>query len=95
MVTDDSVVNKVIICKDSGRPFAIQKMELTFYRKLGFPLSKQHPDVRHEARMKQRPGRILYLRSCDKCEKEMVSIYPAEDTRMVYCEECYRQEVYG
>jgi hypothetical protein len=45
--------------------------------------------------MQQRPWRTLYLRTCDKCRKEIVSIYPSDDTRMVYCEECYRQEVYG
>ena len=95
LVDDDRVVNKVIICKESGRPFAIQKMELAFYRKLGLQLPKQHPDVRHEARMKQRSGRVLHLRTCDKCGKEMVSIYPAEEVKTVYCEECYRQEVYG
>ncbi|MDR2189802.1 MAG: hypothetical protein LBP53_01010 [Candidatus Peribacteria bacterium] len=55
MVNDDSVLKKVIICKESQRPFIIQKLELDFYRKMRLPLPKLHPDVRHEARMKQRP----------------------------------------
>jgi formylmethanofuran dehydrogenase subunit E len=62
---------------------------------MSLPLPKLHPDIRHEKRMKQRPWRTLYLRTCNKCGKEMVSVYSVEDTRKVYCEECYRQEVYG
>jgi hypothetical protein len=95
LVNDDSILKKVIICKESQRPFTIQKLELAFYRKMDLPLPKFHPDIRHEKRMKQRPWRTLYLRTCDKCGKEMVSIYPVEDTRSVYCEACYRQEIYG
>jgi hypothetical protein len=55
LVNDDSIVTKVIRCKESGRPFTIQKLELAFYRKLGLPIPQLHPDIRHEARMKQRP----------------------------------------
>ena len=54
----------------------IQKAELEFYRKHNLPLPRKHPDVRHEERMKLRPGRTLYLRNCDQCEKEMLSVYP-------------------
>jgi hypothetical protein len=59
------------------------------------PIPKLHPDVRHEAKIKQRPWRTLHLRTCDKCQKEIISIYPTEDMRKVSCEECYQQEVYG
>jgi formylmethanofuran dehydrogenase subunit E len=62
---------------------------------MGLPLPKQHPDIRHEERMKMRPWRTFYLRTCDNCHKEIVSIYPADDTRRIYCEECYTKEVYG
>ncbi|MDR0606979.1 MAG: hypothetical protein LBG52_01190 [Candidatus Peribacteria bacterium] len=55
LVNDESILRKIIICAESGRPFIIQKLELDFYRKMGLPLPKLHPDVRHEARMKQRP----------------------------------------
>ena len=94
-VHDEGVLTKIIICEESNRPFFIQKSELAFYRKMGLPLPKQHPDVRHIQRMKQRPGRTLHLRSCDKCQKEMLSVYPVGDAKKVYCEECYQQEVYG
>jgi hypothetical protein len=55
LVNDDTILKKVIICEESQRPFTIQKLELAFYRKMGLPLPKLHPDIRHEKRMKQRP----------------------------------------
>ena len=95
LTNDDRVLSKIILCETSGRPFIIQKLELDFYRKIGVELPKLHPDHRHERRIPLRPVRASFLRTCDKCGKEMVSIYPAEEVKTVYCEECYRQEVYG
>ena len=93
-VTDD-ILSTAIKCEISGRPFVIVKQELAFYRKHRLPLPRRHPNVRHEERVKQRPGRTLFLRMCDKCRKEILSVYPMEDVRRVYCEECYGKEVYG
>jgi DNA-directed RNA polymerase subunit M/transcription elongation factor TFIIS len=81
---------------------------LEFYRKHNLPLPRKHPDIRHEERLKQRPSRELHLRKCDKCGKEMVSVYQKDpllggeglgwgqtQEQKVYCEGCYQQEVYG
>jgi len=73
--SDDGVLKKVFVCEVSWRPFLLQKAELEFYRKHDVPLPRKHPDVRHEERMNQRSPRELYLRGCDKCSKEMVSVY--------------------
>ena len=84
---DDTVLRQVIVCAESGRPFMIQKAELEFYRKHDISLPRKHPDVRHEERAKLRTGRTLHMRNCDKCEKEMLSVYPltmaASDKRQV------------
>ncbi|HNG96855.1 MAG TPA: hypothetical protein PLW93_01130 [Candidatus Absconditabacterales bacterium] len=45
--------------------------------------------------MKLRPGRTLFLRNCDCCGKEMLSVYPQDHEGKVYCEECYQKEVYS
>ncbi len=93
-VTDD-VLKKIFVCEVSGRPFRIIKQELDFYRKHNIPLPRKHPDVRHQERLAQRPPRELHLRHCDKCGKEMVSVYDKDFEWKVYCEECYQKEVYG
>lgn len=56
----------------------LQKAEIDFYRKHHISLPRKHPDIRHEERMKLRPGRTLYLRNCDCCGKEILSVYPVE-----------------
>lgn len=71
----DDILTKAIICELSGKPFRIIKAELAFYRKHDISLPRKHPDIRHEERMKLRPGRILYLRACDSCEKGILSVY--------------------
>jgi hypothetical protein len=47
-----------------------------FYQKHNLPLPRKHPDVRNEERMGRRPGRTLYLRTCDKTGEKMISVYP-------------------
>ncbi len=90
----DEILDKIIICEISGRPFRIIGQELTFYRKHGLPLPHKHHDVRHQMRRDRRPMRNLYLRNCDKCAIEMLSVYSPEVKHRIYCEACYDHEVY-
>ena len=91
----DAILSKAIICETSGRPFRIIKPELAFYRKHKLPLPRKHPDIRHQERIAQRPGRTLYLRQCDKCHEQILSVYPPDYNGKVYCEKDYQQEVFG
>lgn len=102
-VTDD-ICKRIILCEVSKRPFMIQKAELSFYRKHLIPLPHKHPDMRYEERMKIRPGRTLFLRTCDSCKEDVLSTYPIVNSNSVdtplgyallYCEKCHKQEVYG
>jgi hypothetical protein len=65
-VTDD-ILNKVIICEISGKPFRIIKPELEFYRKHNVALPHKNPDQRHKERMVLRNPRKLRKRVCAKC----------------------------
>jgi hypothetical protein len=100
------ICKQIILCELSWRPFMLQKAEIDFYRKHSIYLPRKHPDVRHEERMKLRPGRTLFLRNCDCCGKEMLSVYPVGthgnasvhsnvSEQQVYCESCYQKEIYG
>ncbi len=90
----DTILDQVILCEITGRPFRIVWLELEFYRKHGLPIPRKHPDVRHQERMKIRQGRQLHLRHCDKCNIEMLSVYPEDYKWKVYCETCYNKEIY-
>ncbi len=86
------ILKSAIVCKVSWRPFRIINLELDFYKKLNLPLPDKHPDIRHKERLKLRPKRELYLRRCDKCWKEMLSVYSEDVEFKVYCQECYDKE---
>lgn len=104
----DDILEKAVVCAVSWRPFRIVWPELSFYRRHWLPLPRCHPDVRHAERIAQRPKRDLFLRKCDKCGKEMVSVYPVATNppprwigtssqsqggqQKVYCEACYTKE---
>ncbi len=90
----DDILKKAVICEVSWKPFRIIKPELDFYRKHNLPLPRKHPDVRHLERLSQRAPRNLYLRTCDNCGKQVISVYPADSEFKVYCEECYNKQVY-
>ncbi len=71
----EKLLNYAVVCEVSGRPFRIIKQEIDFYIKHDLPLPRKHPDIRHQERMNKRPWRTLYLRNCDKCGEEMLSVY--------------------
>jgi hypothetical protein len=90
----DDILNKVIACEVTGKPFRIVKPELEFYRKHNLPLPHKHPDQRHEERLQQLPPKKLFLRACDLCHNEVLSVYDREYSGKVYCESCYNKEIF-
>jgi hypothetical protein len=90
----DDLLQQAIVCEVSGRPFRIVQLELDFYRRHHLPLPRKHPDIRREERIQQRPGKTLYLRNCDTCKIEMLSVYKERETFKVFCEACYNKEIY-
>jgi len=92
-VTDD-ILKKAIVCEVSGKPFRIIELELDFYRKHWLPLPRKHPDVRHFEALQDTTPRKLYLRTCDNCGKQVISVYPADSEFKVYCQDCYDKEIY-
>ena len=90
----DDIIDRVIICEVSGRPFRIVKQELEFYRRHHLPIPHKHQEIRQQERLLQRPGRDLYLRKCSSCGDEIISVYPQDSTFKIYCEACYNKEIY-
>ncbi len=92
-VTDD-ILQCVIECAVTKKPFRITKQELSFYRTHGLPLPTLHPDERHKVRTKLRQPRKLIARHCERCGREILSTYTLDRQEIVYCEECYLKAVY-
>lgn len=92
----DDILDKVIVCEVSGRPFKFVKRELDFYRKKGLALPTRHPYQRLIDRAQKQEGRYsLYPFLCPKCHKSTHTIYSpeAQSRYNIYCEDCYLKEV--
>ncbi len=89
----DDILNRAIECEKTKKPFRIIKQELEFYRKHNLPIPRKHPDVRHLERLSLRNPRKLYDRKCDKCEKDIKTTYSLDRSEIVYCKECYLEEI--
>ncbi|MBU0671196.1 hypothetical protein KKF29_03495 [Patescibacteria group bacterium] len=101
---NDDVLKKVIICEKSGQGFKITKQELAYYREHDIPLPHFHPEVRHQMRMQQRNLRRMWQRQCDctkpdhghagRCPEEFETTFSPERKELVYCDKCYKSEIY-
>ena len=89
----DNITKKVIICKTSGRPYTIQKMELAFCKRMGIPIPRQHPEIRQRKRFRYYKKPKLYKRNCYKCNKDIWTTYTKDDPYKVLCEKCYNKTI--
>jgi len=92
----DDILDKVIVCQASRRPFKIVKRELDFYRREGLALPTCHPCQRLIDRERQQPSRYrLYPFLCPKCQKSTYTVYSpqAQKEYNIYCEQCYLKEI--
>src|SRR3989338_1960634 len=89
----DDILEKVIICETTGKPFQIIKKELEFYRRKNLPLPTKHPYQRMLERWIMKEPFKLWKYPCSNCGKEMHSSYDPTRKLKVFCEECYLKEV--
>ncbi len=87
----DEILEQTLVCASSGRSYRLQKTELLVYRKLGVPLPRLHPDVRHAARMVHRNPRKLRAGNCELCRAPFETCFPPESEKVILCEDCYNQ----
>ncbi|TSC80473.1 MAG: Uncharacterized protein G01um101425_127 [Candidatus Peregrinibacteria bacterium Gr01-1014_25] len=90
----DDVTAKILTSAASGKPYKIIPQEWEFYQRLNIPLPRISPDERHELRLKKRHKRVLYERTCGKCQKGIRTTFAPNAPEIVYCEECYLATVY-
>ena len=94
---DNFILNEIIECEVTGKPFRIIEQELSFYRRFNLPLPSLHPDERHRRRLLQRNPMILRKQMCYFGDKEVVTTYLPEEKggpEKVICTEHYNKEIY-
>lgn len=92
--TDDSITNKVIKCKETGKPFKIIPQEFTFHKNLGLPLPCLAPEVRHQHRFAKQNPQQLWQRKCAKTGQNLLTTYAPDRPEIIYSEEAYLEEVF-
>ena len=96
---DDSILNQVIECthrsSSCSQAFKIHPEELKFLKQMYLPIPRRCPNCRHAERLQKRNPMRLYTRTCmhKDCSNEFETSYAPERPEIVYCEDCYKQEV--
>jgi hypothetical protein len=85
------------------KAFKITVDELAFYKRMNIPLPQDCPNTRHFKRFMRRNPLKLWRRQCmcekqhshhiGKCANEFETSYAPGRQEIVYCEQCYQQEV--
>src|SRR3989344_2064404 len=89
----DNILEKVLICEVTGKPFMITRAELEFYRRKNLPLPAKHPYQRIMERWAMKEPFHLWKYPCSNCGQEMYTSYDPAKKLKVYCEQCYLKEV--
>ncbi|MDD4628353.1 MAG: hypothetical protein PHE68_03085 [Candidatus Peribacteraceae bacterium] len=90
----DDIISRIFACETCGKNFKIVPQELTVYRSRRIPLPLQCPDCRYAARHAEQNPRHLRDGICAKCGKKMKTTLTPDRPERIYCEECYRKEIY-
>ena len=90
----DSLTQSILACTHCSRNYRITQAELKLYRSLDLPLPRVCFDCRYQRRFACRNPRHLWERNCAKCGAIVASSYAPRSEQRVYCETCYREEVF-
>jgi len=89
----DSIVQETLRCITCGFNYRLTVSEIDFYRNLDLPVPRQCFNCRFIDRIRRRGPLTLYARKCAKCGKDIKTTYAPDRPEIVYCEQCYQQEV--
>ena len=93
--TDESILEKILACEVTKRPYKIQPQELAFYIRMDLPISHKHPDQRYKERFESLNPLKLWHRKCmnEGCKNEFDTTYAPERSEKIFCESCYQKEI--
>jgi hypothetical protein len=99
----DDILKEIISCPNDGNQnfqctsaYKIVPNELQFYKQMKLPLPRFCPNCRHYQRLKYINPLKLWHRKCMNkgCNNEFETSYAPDRSEIVYCEDCYKKEVY-
>ena len=100
-LVNNDFIKEIIECKNKGKvetqctlAFRITNEELSFYRKQKIPLPEHCPNCRHYTRLRKHLPPKIFERICAKCKNKILTSYDPDRLEIVYCEDCYKKEIY-
>jgi len=91
---DESILDKVIICSETKRPYRIISQELDFLKKHKLALPEFHNELRNDKLMWLRPIWQIYTWVCNNCNDEILTVFKSKAYYKVYCPICYKKFMY-
>ena len=87
--------SQIKTCQNCKNDFIIEPDDFSFYEKMGVDAPKLCPDCRAQLRLSFRNERVFYKRKCDKCKKDVVSMYSPNKPFTVWCYDCWFSDDWG
>ncbi len=84
---------EILKCVSCGANYRLIAKEIAFYKRFNLPIPRQCPLCRDRARIASLNPIAIYKRTCAKCDKAIETSYAPDRPEIVYCEQCYQQEV--
>ena len=77
------------ICQNCKSKFTIEPDDFEFYKKIDVVPPAMCSLCRAQRRLAFRNERVFYKRACDKCKREVISMYSPNKPYPVWCYECW------
>lgn len=94
------IKDDIVACEHGGTcddhcstAFKFTPFELQLYRRLNLHQPQLCPNCRYLDSLKQRNPFKLWKRNCMKCDKPIETSYAPDRLEIIYCEDCYKNEV--
>ena len=83
------------ICQNCKKYFTIELEDFNFYEKMNVCIPSDCPACRAQLRLSFRNERTFYKRTCNKCKKDVISMYSNNKPFVVYCYDCWFSDDWG
>ena len=89
---EDTILDDIVECEETGRPYRIVRDELVLLRRFGLPLPRKHPDVRLKNRSHLINSPMFYNRTTAD-GVDVLTSYAPDRPETILSEEGYQDEV--
>ncbi|MDA1292257.1 MAG: hypothetical protein O3A81_00585 [bacterium] len=89
----EDICSQILTCEETAKQYKIIPQELAFYKQLHIPLPRISFFQRYKHHLKMRNPRVLYDRTCDKCNVAIETSYAPDRPEKIYCEPCYQESL--